>query len=151
PAIVGLRLGSTFIHEAMSHSCVARLLARAHKEWKTFLEGDQEELKTYAATIRRRFADEAPNDEVSRVVARTTSKVSDRLLASLEQAYLTTHKVIKVPTFVTAVWLLNLGRTDEAGKHLALHDADAEKLHAVYDDMIEWLQALDKDASPVTV
>jgi len=151
PAILGLRLGSTYIHEAMSHSCVARLLARAHKEWNTFLEGDQEELKTYGAAIRRRFADEAPNDEISRVVARTTSKVSDRLLASLEQAYLTTHKVIKVPTFVTAVWLLNLGRTDEAGKHLTLNDTDAEKLHEIYDEMMTWLNALDKDTDPLSV
>jgi mannitol 2-dehydrogenase len=151
PAIVGLRLGSTFIHEAMSHSAIARLLARAHKEWKTFLEGDAEELKTYAATVRRRFADEAPNDEISRVVARTTSKVSDRLLSSVELAYLTTHKVIKVPTFVTAVWLLNLSRLDEAGKHMALNDADAEKLHAVYDGMMDWLKALDKDADPLSV
>lgn len=147
-AMPAQRLGVQFIHDAMAHTSIARLLERAHQEWLTILPGDRQELQRYMAEIRERFADPALGDEVPRVAARGTEKVTLRLLASVEAALKVQPDVLKVPTFVSAVWLFNLGREDEFGEHIALHDAEAEKLHELHLEVMKWVRSLGQEQDP---
>lgn len=146
-AIPALRLGTTYIHEAMEHPSVAKLVARGHEELTTFLPGDHAELMAYFGAIRRRFADASMGDTVSRVAARTTSKVHERLLAAVELAFAATGDVLKVPTFVSACWLLNLGGQTEFGEDITCEDADAGKLAHIRTDALAWVRSVsDEDA-----
>lgn len=138
PAIAGQRLGLKYIHEAMAQPVIARMLQRAHKEWGTILDGNPDELKAYGAAVRRRFLDHSLGDTIERVAARATSKVSERLLSSVELSYLRHGELLRVPVFITAVWLHNLGRKDEAGRTLLFHDDDASRLQHLHVKVMQW-------------
>ncbi len=139
--IPAIRLGVTYIHQAMSHAAIASLLERAHTEFATFLPGEPDEVSRYMAAIRRRLSDPALNDTVQRVTARTTSKVSERVLAAVERALAVDGKVLTVPTFVAACWLLNLGGRDEFHQEILVADPDAEKLEGLYENVIDCVRS----------
>lgn len=143
------RLGITFIHEAMAHEPVAKLLERAHRELVSILPGEEEDLARYTEAVRQRFSDSALNDTVMRVTARTTSKVSERLLSAVERGLLLDEKVLTAPTFVAAVWLLNLDGEDEFGQEITPNDADAPKLLEVHEDVVTWARAHEGDEGDV--
>lgn len=147
PGIAGVRKGTTFVYQAMAHTSIAALLERYHAELLSSIitEGDAEELAAYCAKIRGRFADPAMDDTVARVVARTTSKVSERLLSGLELGLQANGKLMTVPTFITAIWLHNLGGENEFGEHITAPDAEAPKLQEVHRDVMQWVHAHEDD------
>jgi mannitol-1-phosphate/altronate dehydrogenase len=149
--IAGQRNGVTYVYEAMAHGAIARLLEQFHAELLgSIISGDQEYLAGYCAKIRDRFADVSMKDTVDRVVARTTSKVSERLLSSVELALAGGGEVLKAPTFIAAIWLHNLGGENEFGERIELDDADAPKLQDVHRDVIAWVHAHDEDGFDCT-
>ncbi|HEY9784329.1 MAG TPA: mannitol dehydrogenase family protein [Candidatus Obscuribacterales bacterium] len=148
--IVGIpaqRLGIAHIHEAMAESSIAGLIELAHRELASIIPGSEEHLDKYMETIRHRFSDSALNDTVVRVTARTTSKVSERLLAAVERSLALHGKVLTAHTFVTAVWLLNLDGDDEFGQEIPANDADSEKLIDVHQDVLTWARSEESDAA----
>lgn len=146
PGIVGLRLGATYVYGAMAHPAVSALLARFHEELLTsVVTGDTEYLSGYCGKINARFADKCMDDTTARVTARTTSKVSERLLSSVELSLAAGGAVLSAPTFVAAVWLHNLGGEDEFGERIEFEDNDAAKLQEVHRDVIQWVHAHEGD------
>ncbi|KNC97715.1 uncharacterized protein SPPG_07177 [Spizellomyces punctatus DAOM BR117] len=149
-ATCGHRLGCKYIHDTMHKPTIARLLTKAQNEWCTFLSGKPAELKKYTECIRNRFSDASLNDTVRRVGARATSKISDRLLSSVERAMAATGNktdVIRVPAFTMAVWLLNLSRTNESGVQFEADDAEYHKVHPIYTTAMGHLVACPKEAT----
>lgn len=124
-AIVGQRLGLSHVHECMQVPEIRRLVERAHEEFAIFL--GQPSLQ-YAGTICNRFSDSDIVDPLRRVGARTTSKVSERLLFALERVRATSGALAHVPVFVMACWLLNLDNKDEHGQLIDYDDAQAEPI-----------------------
>lgn len=147
PGIAGVRMGTTYVYEAMAHPSIARLLERYHAELlSSIITGDDPDgLAEYCAKIRGRFADPAMDDTVARVVARTTSKVSERLLAGLELGLKANGKLMTVPTLITAIWLHNLGGENEFGEHITAQDTEAPKLQEVHRDVIAWVHTHEDD------
>lgn len=142
--ICGQRLGCHYTYEAMARGAVSRLLERFHSELLAHvIEGERDYLQQYCARIRGRFADISMQDTVTRVVARTTSKVSERLLSAVELSLSAGGPVLLAPTLVTAAWLLNLGAVDEFGEAIQLDDQEAVKLQAVHRDVRLWVHAYD--------
>ena len=141
PAIVGLRLGATYIHEAMANPGIGDLLSRFHQDLSVILGADR--MSVYGPKIRRRFSDKAPMDTLRRVGARGTSKASERLLFAVERALELSEgkEVLKAPTFVFACWLLNLGNTDELGNTFQQDDVELPKLGEVHQSVIAWTRA----------
>lgn len=124
-AIVGQRIGLSHVHEAMQVPEIARLVERAHEEFSLFL--GQSSLQP-AAKYRARFSDSDIVDPLRRVGARTTSKVSERLLAALERVRTSSGTLAYAPVFTTACWLLNLDNKDEHGQLIDYDDSQAEAI-----------------------
>lgn len=145
PAMVGPRLGATYIHEACLVPEVGWLLEQFHRDLGVIL-GDGL-MSDYGPKIQRRFRDSAPMDTILRVGARGTSKASERIAYSVERALALTdgNVVLKAPTFVFACWLLNLGSTDELGNTFTQSDVELAKLGAVYADVLNWTRAEGSD------
>jgi fructuronate reductase len=141
PAIVGQRVGATYIHEAMANNGIAELLKLFHQELGLILGADK--IAAYGPKVRRRFSDSAPMDTLRRVGARGTSKASERILFSIERALeLSEGKtLLKAPTFVFACWLLNLGNTDEFGNTFQQDDPELSKLSEVQQSIITWTRS----------
>lgn len=139
----GMRLGCKYIHEAMRKPAVARLLTRAQREWGLFLSGNANELDKYAEKIRTRFSDASLNDTVRRVGARATSKISDRLLSSVERALSATNNktTIRVPAFATALYLHNLSRNTEISTPFEAEDAQFNAVKPIYQSLMSYLSA----------
>lgn len=142
-AIPGQRLGIRYIWEAAQNPRIAALVERVHAEYATVMPSDAATVATYAQSIRSRFADSALADTVERVGARATSKVSERLLVAVERSLSAHGKVLSVPVFITACWLLNLGSEDEFGQSIALNDPDAPQLEDLHEELVNWLGAVD--------
>ncbi len=147
-AIVGQRLGVTYVHEAMADGAVALLVERFHQELTIILG---ENVTKYGADVRSRFSDSAPMDTLRRVGARGTSKVSDRLLYAIERALKLSGNatVLKVPSFVFACWLLNLGNTDEFGNTFQQDDAEQQNLAEIYLSVLGLTRSGEAQASDV--
>ncbi|CAN5534885.1 mannitol dehydrogenase family protein [soil metagenome] len=143
PAMVGPRLGATFIHEAVLIAEVGALLELFHRELGVIL-GDQL-MAEYGAKIQQRFRDSAPMDTIRRVGARGTSKASERIAYAVERALEITDgaKVLKAPTFVFACWLLNMGCSDELGNSFEQDDKELPKLSIVYHQLLAWTRSPD--------
>lgn len=145
PAMVGLRLGATYIHEAVLIAEVAWLLEEFHRELGIIL-GD-ELMADYGPKIQKRFRDSAPMDTILRVGARGTSKASERIAYAVERALAITdgEQVLKAPTFVFACWLLNLGNTDQFGNSFQQSDAEQPKLVGIYQHVLAWTRSEKRD------
>jgi len=141
PAMVGQRLGVTYIHEAMAIPELAGLLELFHTELGVIL--GEELMAVYGPKIQRRFKDRAPMDTIRRVGARGTSKASERILYAIERALAKSggKTVVKAPTLVFACWLLNLGSTDEWGHTFQQDDAELHKLGEVHAEVLAWVRA----------
>jgi len=127
-AIPALRLGIRYIHEAMQRAPIAQLLDVAHHEYQSFLGDSITVLEPYMEKVRSRFSDASNPDTASRVAARTTEKVSDRLAAAILRGLEATGQVASAGTFVIAVWALNLGGHDEFGQGIDCRDDAAGML-----------------------
>jgi len=145
PAMVGQRIGATYIHEAMADPEIAYLLELFHVELGVILGDDL--MAVYGPKIQRRFKDRAPMDTLRRVGARGTSKASERLAYTVERAYASSegHKILKAPTFVFACYLLNLGNTDDLGNAFQQDDAEQHKLSDVYQQVLAWTRSEHSD------
>jgi mannitol-1-phosphate/altronate dehydrogenase len=145
PAMVGPRLGATYIHEACLIPEVGSLLELFHKELGVILGDDL--MSAYGAKIQRRFKDSAPMDTILRVGARGTSKASERIAYAVERGLANTdgEKVLLAPTFVFACWLLNLGCTDELGNTFQQSDVEQPKLASVYQEVLAWTRSEERD------
>ncbi len=146
-AICGQRLDYDYIHETMCRPAIACLLTRAQKEWCTFLSGTPDELEKYCESIRIRFSDASLNDTVCLVAARGTSKISDRLLTSVERAMAANGNIICIPAFTIAIWLLNLSRTNESGGKFKVDDDDFQKVLPVYESSANLLATTPKEST----
>lgn len=146
PAIVGQRLGDTYVHEAMADEGIAALTELFHKDLGVIL--GEERMAKYGAKIRTRFADSAPMDTLRRVGARGTSKASERILFAVERAHKLSdgRRILKAPTFVAACWLLNLGNTDEFGHHFQQDDVELPKLTEVYQAVLNLTRSVEPQA-----
>lgn len=145
PAMVGPRLGATYIHEAVLIPEVGWLLEEFHRELGVILGDDL--MGVYGPKIQKRFKDSAPMDTILRVGARGTSKASERIAYAVERALTITHgeKVLKAPTFVFACWLLNLGNTDELGNTFQQSDVEQPKLAGVHLEVLAWTRSENRD------
>jgi mannitol-1-phosphate/altronate dehydrogenase len=145
PAMVGPRLGATFIHEAVLIPEVGWLLEEFHRELGVILGDDL--MAVYGPKIQKRFKDSAPMDTILRVGARGTSKASERIAYAVERALTITHgeKVLKAPTFVFACWLLNLGNTDELGNTFQQSDVEQPKLTGIHQEVLAWTRSEARD------
>ncbi|CAN5390798.1 mannitol dehydrogenase family protein [soil metagenome] len=144
PAMVGLRLGATLIHEAVLIPEIGALLELFHCELGIILGDDL--LAEYAPKIQRRFKDSAPMDTIRRVGARGTSKASERVAYAIERALALTdgQVVLKAATFVFACWMLNLGCTDELGNAFEQDDSEQIKLISIHQDLLAWTRSSDR-------
>lgn len=140
-AMVGPRVGATYIHEAALIPEIGALLELFHRELGTIL-GD-EKMGAYGPKIQRRFKDSAPMDTIRRVGARGTSKASERIAYAVERALKVTSgkTVLKSASFVFACWLMNLGCTDEMGNSFSQDDVELPKLAGVYQDVLAWCRS----------
>ncbi len=145
PAMVGQRLGVTYIHEAMSVPEIAALLELFHTELGVILGADL--MSVYGPKIQRRFKDSAPMDTLRRVAARATSKASERLGYAIDRALALTDgkHVLKAPIFVLACYLLNLGNSDELGNSFHQDDVEQHKLSDIHQYMLAWTRAKNAD------
>lgn len=145
PAMVGPRLGATYIHEAVLIPELGWLLEEFHRELGVILGDDL--MSVYGPKIQKRFKDSAPMDTILRVGARGTSKASERIAYAVERALTITEgeKVLKAPTFVFACWLLNLGNTDELGNTFSQSDVEQPKLVGVHQEVLAWTRSENRD------
>ena len=165
-SMVGLRAGNKFVHDGLlpkpiagegesSAPFILQLLKRVHREFAVFVPGGEARVLPYAETIYARFANSALGDENERVAARGTSKVNERLLAAVELALAAdSGRLISVPVFTSACWLLNLGGYGEGavdGKKISLGDSHAASLTPVHDAVVAWLDKVTEiPATPET-
>lgn len=150
-AFLAYRSGMTYIHEVMQDALMAKLVAMFHSELGAVL--GEERMASYGPKIQRRFADHAPMDTARRVGARGTSKASERLLYSVERILEATDgkQVSKAGTFGLALWLLNLGNTDENGQTFAQDDVELPKLGEVHAEVLAWTQSENSSDHDLTV
>ncbi len=133
-AVLAHRLGITHIDDAMCNKAIVSLLERFHDELRNVLQGDSEYICTYLAQVRYRFS--TMPDAATRVAARGTTKMSERVLAI--PASTSNRSVI---AFVMAVWLLNLGGKNECGDTIHLEDPQAAKLVELHEEVVRWTQS----------
>lgn len=149
-AACGNRLGIPTIHQSMENKSVYNLLKLAQSEWCTIIKGDKNELIDYTQTIRDRFSDPSLNDTVRRVGGRATSKVSDRLLSAVEKSFKTNGKLLKVPAFATALYLLNIGLINEKSQKFIQDDAELHKMVSIYEFIIRRLKTLPSERNTLS-
>jgi len=137
-AITALRLGITYIHEAMRRDAIIRLVDLAHQEYTGFLAQSPDILGPYLSRVRSRFADGSNPDKVSRVAERTTEKVSERLLSAILRGLEANGQVQYSSTFVVAVWALNLGGHDQFMERIECQDVLALKLNDLHRKIIHY-------------
>lgn len=146
-AMIGPRVGATFIHEAALIPEIGAVLELFHRELGIILGDDL--MRVYGPKIQRRFKDSAPMDTIRRVGARGTSKASERIAYAIERALKVTNgkTILKAPVFVFACWLMNLGCTDELGNTFQQDDVELPKLAGVYQDVLSWCRSNGDDVA----
>lgn len=135
---MGQRLGATYVHEAVAFGEVKAMLNLFYKEMATALGAHVSE--SYGPQTVRRFENSCLEDTLRRVGARTTSKMSERVLKAVELGLEKTGELFLTPTFTFACYLFNLSNLNDQAEPFTQDDPQQPLLAEFHEHLMAWLR-----------
>ncbi|MEG2962050.1 MAG: mannitol dehydrogenase family protein, partial [Janthinobacterium sp.] len=129
---IGMQLGYTYAHEAMSDPGIRALVRRMMDDEVTPLLGAVEgiNLASYKDTLIERFSNPAVRDQLARIGTEGSARIPKFVLPSVREA-LAQGGAIKLLAFTVACWFRYLEGHDEQGREMPLNDPYAARLRAL--------------------
>lgn len=137
---MGQRIGAAYVHEAVAVREVRAMLELFYEEMATVLGAHVSE--SYGPTTIRRFLNSCLEDTLRRVGARTTSKISERVLKAVQVGLEQTadRRLFLTPTFAFACYLFNLSNVDERGTPFTQDDPQQPLLQEFHEHLMAWVR-----------